>query len=840
MVGPAIQLLEQVCAHKPHDTLNIGVEAILQRTIFDEQWDLSLRVFRIFLQHTPTLDGHPTSLQIRRGNTLKEIWSGITRLPELLENLQSFFSHVREFQHELKASAELTETLSCFVMTFIPHVMDYVLETSNENEDFIQSWFVSLFDTLHSLDLPTSTSYEYVIKRMLALPRYQVYTHRRPLWRQLYETYRAPFLAQPSSTAEAKPSRYLITEIIYFYGYENSLRQIDEHVNNLRSFHPNVPLKAGLLKFLIRTFADNGEDTRVRDYLNELQKFYPEQVDLKVLSSLLYVHARRADIDETTTQFRRINEEFDLVPDTACWNMLLLAYVRADDLEGSLECFNQCMGSGAVPDVLTFGPLLDFCARRGDVEAFETLFTRAKQMGLPMDTNVRARSGYVQAFLNSGDAEGAEAIAQGMLKSWHAGSLTGHPLTHTWNLLIQYHALNRDIVRSRECYRQMQENDIPLNAWTYGSLMRALIEVHQTNAAYKILRVTMAEHNVKVYGLHYAIVMTGFLREGQVDLAMDAYEHMLRGRVAQTESSRQASIKTLGVVDLTKLRKRRARHPNYRLLHVERALQEMLVAATGRETAHREPRHSRQFDLRNQSAVPQAYYGLLLSLYTARGAHAICKKIIKKAEKAAPDASDYGASISLTATMMDAHRMAGEHAEVARCWELALESASKLTKTLYQALAPEGAAPELHSLIDPAIRERFEQSHIANNRRQVLVKPLRIYIRSLLAQPESSALREAQRTIRDLLVKGFAVDNFVWNEFISALAQRNHLTDAFAICEAYLMPRFPRLAQPRSRLHPPRSPRLPVDGDPAPRGEENDDHAPLQDAHHPCQSVRSG
>ena len=791
MVGPAIQLFEEVCADKTHDTLHIGTEAILRRTIFDDQWDLSLRVFKIFLRQTPTLEGLPTPLQIRRGHTLNEIWGEITYLPELLENLDSFFHHVREFQHELKSSAELVETLSCFVMTFVPHVMDHVLDTYDRDEDFIQTWFVALFDTLHSLDLPTSACYEYAIKRMLALPRYQGYTHRRPLWRQLYERYRSQFLSQPEATHDVKPSRYLITEIIYFYGYENSLKQIDEHVKNLRSFYPNIPLKPGLLKFLIRTFADNGEDAQVVEHLNELQKYHAEHVDLKVLSSLLFVYARRADVDETTVQFRRIYDEFGLVPDTACWNMLLLAYVRADDLEGSLECFNQCTDSGAVPDLHTFGPLLDFCARRGDVEAFETLFTRAKQMGIPMDTNVRARSGYVQAFLNAGDAEGAEAIAQGMLKSWQAGSLTGHPLTHTWNLLIQHHALNMDIASSRECYRQMVENDIPLNAWTYGSLMRALIEVNQTNAAYKILRVTMAENNIKVYGLHYAIVMTGFLREGQVDLAVDAYERMIRSRTPQTESSRQASIKTLGIVDLARLRKRKAKHPNYRLLKVEQALQEMLITGTGQETAHRGPRHSRQFDLRNQIAVPQAYYGLLISLYTTRGAHAVCKKLIKQAEKAAPNTSDYTTSITLTATMMEAHRKAGEYAEVARCWELALDSASKLTKTLHQALYPEPAGLESDSLIDPIIRERFEQSHIANNRRQVLIKPLRIYIRSLLAQPEPSALQEAQRTIRDLLVKGFAVDVLVWNEFISALAQRNRLLDAFTICEAYLMPRFP-------------------------------------------------
>jgi pentatricopeptide repeat-containing protein PET309 len=50
---------------------------------------------------------------------------------------------------------------------------------------------------------------------------------------------------------------------------------------------------------------------------------------------------------------------------------------------------------------------------------------------------------------------------------------------------------------------------------------------------------------------------------------------------------------------------------------------------------------------------------------------------------------------------------------------------------------------------------------------------------------------EAQRTIKDLLINGFIVDNFTWNEFIQELCRRNRLLDAFSACEAYLMPQFP-------------------------------------------------
>ncbi|KAF1940038.1 hypothetical protein EJ02DRAFT_407377 [Clathrospora elynae] len=796
MVGPAIKLLEEIDESRQFDMLHVGTDIILRRTVFDEQWDLTLRVFRTFLHRTPKVRGTYTPLAIRHGNKLPEIWGEVAQLQELLEHFQSFLNYVREFSHELQSSKQLKVELTCFVNTFVPHVMDRVLNTKKPDEDFIWDWFIKLFDNLHSLNLPTSACYEYAIKRMLELPRYQEYTNQRKIWLELYRRYRQLYLDQTSSSptsdaSETRPSQNLIRNLIFQHSLRGGMERVQDHINDLRAFYPGRPLRPGLLRHLIQAYAVIGEDEKVHQYIGELQSNYKGEVDLKVLSSLLFVYARRADVAGTITQFRRIHEEYGLDPDTACWNVLLLSYVRADDLDGALECFNNCMDYGVAPDVYTFGPLLDFCAQRGDVEAFEALFSKAKQMGVPLDADVRARSGYVQAFVNAGDAGGAEAIAHGMLRSWQAGTLHGHPLTHTWNLLIQHYALHRDLAGSRQCYRQMVDNKIPLDSWTYGSLMRALVEVQQTNAAYKLLRVTMPQNGFQVHALHYAIIITGFLREGQLEQAMGAYERMVGRKVPQTESSRQASIQALGKADLQKLGKRHAKDPNYRLLRVEEALEEMLAASTAQEIAHRQPRHSSSIDSHNYGAVPQSYYGLMISLYSARSAYKICKKLFKKAEEAAPDVENYTVPLTLTTAMMEAHLKAGKHAEVAEGWELARTSANKLTKTFHQAVHQAAAVTEFDSLTDSSVQQRFQESRISNNRRHILSKASRIYIRSLLAQPDANAVQEAQRTIRDLLVNGFTIDNFTWNEFIQTLALGNRLVDAFMTCEEYLMPRFP-------------------------------------------------
>ncbi|KAF2127729.1 hypothetical protein P153DRAFT_432797 [Dothidotthia symphoricarpi CBS 119687] len=792
-VAPAILLHEQISANEGPDTLNIGTNTILRRTVFNEQWDLSLRVFRTFMRLNPKFSGQYITNHVRGGFAypLSEVWNEAAQLPDLHEYLDSFFRYVREVQDELESSEETAQSLKLFVMTFVPHVMDQILTARRPDEDFIWNWFIKLFDTLRDLQLPTHVCYEHAIKRILEQVRYTDYTNQRKIWLELYRRYRKQYLYLQDPKPDGKPSHNLLRLLIGRHGFNSSLDRVQDLVKDIRTFYPNRPIQAGTLEFLVHLFAQHGETDYVHEYFQEYQSYYEDRISLKILSALPFVYARRVDVTKTKEQFDRISTEFGLTPDVACWNILLLAYVRADDLDGALECFNNCLDSGVRPDHYTFNPMLDFCAKRGDIEAFEALYSKGKQMGIPLDNNVRARSGYVQAFLSADDPDGAEAIAQGMLKAWKAGTLRGDPLTHTWNLLIQFHALNGDVANARRFYKEMIQHGIPLDSWTYGSLMRSLIEIKQTNAAYKILRVNMVENNMRVYALHYAIVMTGFLKEGQHTLAMDAYERMVARNVDHTEASRQASILTMGITQLTSLKKRRAKNPKHRLKYVEQALRQMLFLGGGREIAHRQPRHLRQLDQHGHLAVPESYYGLLITLYNTRGAYKICQDLFREAEAVGANEDNYHSPLTLLTAIMDAHLKAGEHAEIAKCWDLARLQADKLVKTFHQALHPAPPPPESDSLVDAAVIERFQTSHIAANRRHLLTKATQIYIRSLVKQGGIEDTQQAQRTIRDLLINGFVVDNFTWNEFVQHLALTGHLTMAFSVCELYLMPRFP-------------------------------------------------
>ncbi|KAF2450956.1 hypothetical protein P171DRAFT_403752 [Karstenula rhodostoma CBS 690.94] len=787
-IGPAIQLLEE--ASERFDPTRTGIDAVLKKTIEDDQWDLSIRVFKGFLRWA------------ERNNVNVQEWTGYGKrhwgkwgpvfgeaqdVLEPVEHLRNFLSYVHQFHHELNSSEENIKTLQLFVCGYLPGVMWEVVNTPVPDEDYIYDFFTGLFKDLQALNLPVGPLYEFIIHAFLDIPRYQQYTRERKIFLDLYTTWRQHCLDGHSNP----PSRSLLRTLIIQHARHSSYDQVDALVEDLKTFHAPEPFNVAVLYSLIRFYARGGLVDRVDEFFEILRMQFPSAIDLRILSALTYAYARRIDVPGAIGQFKRITDEFNLVPDMACWNVLLLAFTRADDLDGALECFNNCLESGAKPDVFTFGPMLDLCAARGDVEAFEALFSRAKQLDVPLETDRRARSGYVQAFLNAGDIDGAEQVALGILRSWKAGTLGDVEITHVWNMLITHHALAGELADSRRLYQEMKDNDIPLDSWTYGALMRAFIETRQTNAAFKILKATMPNENMRVYAFHYAICISGFLREGQPDRAKAVYNRMKNVRLHQTPSLRQMGLLFTGTRELMKLKAEKVNDPKARLVRVEEELRQSLMSDYGHEIANDEPSHNRYIDSPELNNVPQGYFSVLILLYTTRGALDIAKELFEKASKVPVDKQNYSAPIILLSAIMETHYKAGEHDDIERCWQLVYREASRLVKTFSQVIHPAPPTPEFDSVTDPTVLERFNASRIAMNRRQVLYRASRVYVRSLMKQDTPEALRQAQRTINSLLSNGFIVDNLTWNELIQHLATRSRVVDAFSACEMYLMPQFP-------------------------------------------------
>ncbi|KAF2258712.1 hypothetical protein CC78DRAFT_572346 [Lojkania enalia] len=774
--------------------LDFGTNLILGRMVRENRWDLVLRVFKTFYQCASRVDRRPIIWKRPPDDFRRLIWGEVLDLPDLRGHLVSLLRHFLQFQQVFQSSPEDEEVLKLFLNGFLPGVMDQVLLVKHPDENYIWGFFIGLFRDLKTLQLSTKYYYDYAMEKIFGLRRYRQYTNS---WRKLlidvYKLYKEEALQNPDPCFV--PPKSLFKGLIKHVGDLGSTSGVAIYVKDWRTFYPDVPLPPTILRYLLDFYAEQGLAEKVEEYFNQ---YDPRAVNLRVISTLLYVFARRVDVESTSRQFKRISEEFGLAPDLACWNILLFAHTRADDLDGALAVFNNIIEAGFTPDKFTFGPLLDLCSARGDLEAYEVLWSRAEQLKVPLQSNANMRAKYVKACLNANDPEGAEAIAQQILQDKEAGIVKGS-LTHTCNLMIAHYAVEGDIVSARRIYKQMVEHKIPLDSWTYAGLMRALIQVDQTNVAYNILRFTMPKNNMRVYAFHYAICMIGFLRENQFKKALKTRKRMLERGVQQTFDSRMASLQVLGVAQLqamnesqTKYKKSKISYVRRRrrIVRVEQELRKILIEGTAADLAHDQPRHLSQIDSLGHGAS-QSYYGLLILLYGTNGAVNISKQLFKAALTTGLTGSDDRPSISLLTAIMEAHLRDKAYDKVAECWELVRSQAEQLVKTFEQARDPMSPKLEFNSLADSAVREAAAASKIAPSRRQILVRPVRVYIRSLLAQNDDRKLQEAQKTFFNLLTSGFELDNLTWNEFIQMLARRGRVLDAFTACEAYLIPQFP-------------------------------------------------
>ncbi|KAF2122385.1 hypothetical protein BDV96DRAFT_563399 [Lophiotrema nucula] len=798
MVGPAVRLHEEAASHAISGDFGTGL--VLARTVQDSRWDLVIRVYEAFHKLSQEESGNRTpQTQRNEQSPLATLWKRVDNISDVKEKWFKFLRHMRQFRHELQLATREGNASRNLSVELFEATCKHVLATKTPDEDVIREFFQDTFRDLRDLDLRMTTFYRIALFEMHAISRYREYSSQPNIFIELYRQFRERAIKNPLPLN--KPGKTILLALLAIHIKHGDAESVDNVLGDWRRFYPNQPGYDRVLTRLMAFHAEHGRVDQVEQLFEEYRSYSTNKVDLYILSRLLFVHARRVDVAATIQHFRRISEEFGLTPDRKCWNILLLVYARADDLDGAMGCLNDFLQTGITPDNFTFGPLLDLCAGRGDIEAFETLYSKAEQFKIPIRNEAVIRTGYVEVFLNASDPEGAHAIAHRMLQEHRVGTLQGS-LSVAWNMLIAYHALKGDIRTSRQLYNEMIENAIPVTSWTYGALMRALIEIGQTNAAFKILRRTMPDNNVRVHAFHYALVMTGFLREHQYWLATRAYNHMVRLNVSQTPNSRLKALEVLGREELQALEASGEPRQVSRLKGVEDVMRELLLGDAKSEMAHREPRHNVFVESRRHNA-PESYFGLLISLYSSQGAYHICKEMFETALSMGSDDPDYEPPMSLVTALMEAHLQAGEHAEVDKCWELVHSQADNLVKTFEQINTTQPPSIEFDSIMDPAVKEAHSSSKVAPNRRQILVKPARIYIRSLLRRPDTNGLQHAQRTFRKMLMYGYVLDAVTWNDFIQMLCLRGRTLDAFTTCEGYLMPGFPgwRYISPHFHRH---------------------------------------
>ncbi|KAL1585444.1 hypothetical protein WHR41_05671 [Cladosporium halotolerans] len=579
--------------------------------------------------------------------------------------------------------------------------------------------------------------------------------------------------------------------------------------NDWNLFHGKMT--ASLYGFIMTHYARRGNPEAVRYYLDRFLAAHPAPPDDEgIMWNLVYVYARRGEHQAAEAAFEEIQSitaAAGTSPSLRCWNILIHAHSRADDIDAALETFKRLMSAGKQPDRFSFHPILELYAARGDVGSVETLLEQYDQLcNAPRSAELYAS--LMTANINAGNVDVAWDILQEAEKQAKNGELEG-PLTICFNILLTSLALRREPDHAMRVYQWMRREQVPIDATTYAALMQTLVLLRKTNAAWKILKTVMPEHGVKPVAFHYAVVMTGYVRQNAFGTAISIYHKMLSNRIRPTLSTNAIYAKARARYELKEASV--ADDPNtvYPVAAIVDELEELFEDPSA-GLAAQEPQYYSVIEDHSPKAL---MFSALINAYGAARSLEAVQELLERyrgAEQTGALSADKSLPLKLLTMVMPTYARARDWDEVEKCWNLAKKHVDALTADKpAPRLAPPTKREKTPAILRLPTEERTAEykppgenfkAAIANDLedstrplpglRRLLSRPLQHYITALAQQNRFNDIISA---VTAVLTEGYILDNFAWNRFIQLLLRPSPPLAllAFRLTERYLIPSFP-------------------------------------------------
>lgn len=758
----------------------LGSDVLLAHALQQRKWTAALHIFNARMTDI-AFQGNKSRMM----DSESSIWNIVNRLPQVLDIVSECLNHA-------KGKFDLNDPYS---RSFLRYLVSSVLIHGKHSGLAVKR---DLLQKLRSIDLASSDLYEAAISGPLfdlsyrRIPRHE-YSETRRLFFDIYKEYR-----QFSNEA---PPEYILMNMLKVLNHRNITGKFEVQPESIeKDYHErcgHIPTRS--LISLLSLYARQGKAAQVHECFEKFSPRPPKKPD--VIRPLLHVHARRGEASETQRQFDRIQQEFGLQPDLACWNILLNAYVQAKDVDKAKQCFHRMQDSGMNLDHYSFLPMLHLSAERGESASVIELLEMAKSQGLELNADMF--SNLVLAHIKNENLAGAEEALETLKEAKERGDLVD-PLTKSWNYVLTAYATRKDIQSVLRLFKTMQLSGIPSDSATYGALIQVLCLRNDTQSAVKILEEVMPKKGIPELPFHYALVMAGYHRQDQWRKALDIYKRMLAKGIKPDASTRLAYLKSLTF--------RRLKHPEpneEQLKELEKEVEQHLEESDCADITSSGP----QIGLSRivPKHVTDAYLETLIMNYGRAGMHEMVNTIMERyrLKQNKGDGHTGALSLPILHALMFAKLKAEDHQEVQRCWKqyedqvvrlLASESQTtpnEASKTCYEAVSD--ANP---NVVNSSILSDLKGVTIPPNQRNIFSRPLLLYIPSLGAQQKFDLI---YTTVQSLLNQGFTLDNSAWNTYIYHLTESPspaHIVTAFCVCEEKLMPNFPgwvKVAHPTKR-----------------------------------------
>jgi pentatricopeptide repeat-containing protein PET309 len=493
--------------------------------------------------------------------------------------------------------------------------------------------------------------------------------------------------------------------------------------------------------------------------------------DASDITPILHVHAKRGELAEVIKHFDQLQDVYGIRPNILCWNILIDAYAKVQDTDGAFVSFEKLLASEHLePDHYTFGTVMGIYATRGDLERVVEMYRLALSMKIEMSAAMV--DCVVLAHIQDERLQQAEKICEDAL----ATDLKGSRI-RMWNYLIHAYAMNRDLVNVNRILRRMSEAGIDYDQHTYSALMQALAMVKQPNRAYAILQDVMRDAGIKATNFHYAVVMGGYIANGEFSKVFHVQNRMERRGIRNSASTKLLAMKAADAEDQKVFTSGTEKEQSQRALdmfqEVLSSIDQQDVSIDPQKGTHRMPRNI---------AYPTMFYSYVMFVLGQSNEFETVDELYRQFIKTLPEETRASPPIDVLSAMMVTKMRNRDSKGVQECWDLAVSQAKAQGMPLRSA---GGAAQSDVSQVDEfGPSSAYETPKIVHIHQLDLTRCLTTYMTSLARQGRSD---EIPPIVSGLLADGFLLDNKNWNQYIQLLARQYRYKLAFELCEEKLM-----------------------------------------------------
>lgn len=584
------------------------------------------------------------------------------------------------------------------------------------------------------------------------------------------------------------PSKRLLLEITKFWRDHNlafaGKGPNENHISkesildDWKKYHQKPSDEA--LTIIMDTFAQRGLVKAVKQHANLYKSLHAKgDLDAEWLKHLLTVHAVNHKPSLAAQQLYNMHREYGVSPNLSCWNIVLNAFIRADDLPRATKIFHEILDAGLQPDEYTYTPLLKAYAKQGDIDGVIDLLEFAKSNGAIRPTT-RMLNCMILALARSSEMDGALKALDQTVQAVQKGKADGS-LTPCFNTVLTAFAWRRDFKSTMATYRRMQEANVPLDERSYGALILVLCLFRQSPSAHKILKSVMPAHGIRPLAFHYAVLTSGYLGQELYSEAVKVQPEMKEARVRETASSRAVATKAKALYQHSVTQDQT--HENSHLSPLKDVIEDF-------EKVLNDTRSFRHGIQPEPSGLETMDISFLIFIHGRRRSFEAVQHLFQMFQKkfAEIDTDHSQAPIVLLLTnLMFVHTQAQEWDEVDKYWDLIKSRVDEIR--LSHIPASKLVQSVEHGQITRTSREA-ETARVPASHRFMLSRPLQYYIRSQFAQ---SSIRKLIPMIMKLLAQGFQFANKTWNELIVQLCQASppRALLAYTLVEKYMMKDWP-------------------------------------------------